>query len=72
MFQRLESEPEPSAARTFQAALLRPNVPRFQDGMAVSELDGLLEQIRTDATSHEEDEAPREAVSAVSGRRRHR
>jgi hypothetical protein len=72
MFERLERTPEPSAARAFQAALLRPNVPRLQDGVAVSELDGLLDQIRVDATASEQDDPPREAVAASSGRRRHR
>lgn len=72
MFTRADAETVPSPAKAFQAALLRPNIPRIQDGVAVSELDGLLEQIRADATAHDQDEEPREAVAAVSGRRHHR
>ena len=72
MFVRADSEAEPSPAIAFQAALLRPNMPRIQDGMAASELDGLLEQIRSDATANEQDEGPREPVAAISGRRHHR
>jgi len=72
MFTRVGAEAAPSAAKAFQAALLRPNMPRIQDGVAVSELDGLLEQIRVDATTNEQNEEPREAVAAVSGRRHHR
>jgi hypothetical protein len=70
MFTRAAAVKGPSPAKGFQPAILRPNLSRVEDGMPVSEIDGLLEQIRADATARDLEEEPLEAVGAASGRRR--
>jgi hypothetical protein len=67
MFSRA-SQAESSLAKVFQPARLRPNL--VQDGTPVAEFEGVVEQIRPDASTHELDEGPRGAIAAASGRRR--
>ncbi len=71
MFSRAGKPAAPSPAKTFQPAVLRPNLARVQDATPVGELQGVVEQIRPDATALELEDGPLEAIAA-SGRRRNR
>lgn len=60
MFTRAGMAVEPSPAKAFQPALLRPNLQSVPDGSQGGDYDGVAEQ----------GDGPREAIAAASGRRR--